>query len=490
MVNGRWEEEKCVKVRTRAPFVLAGVIIVMLLLSFYSLTVYRDRLGATLRQKVQTDLARANAQSVLLFNSMMDDYFTQLDTVALFCAGNSGLEAEEVSRLIKSCNEGNHYMRLAVAAPDGMLYAGDGVMRDISSMDYFQRAMKGERVISDVYRSGETLEDVIVLAEPIRRGGEIIAVACARYDVNMFTQLMGNSQFQGHGATMVMQKDGRMVSSYEGMENFSNFYQALEQMDFRGGDTLDSLRRRIQNDESGLFTYFRNGKERYLYFSPTGSHDYIMISLVMAEPMERELAVISEQAYGLVLKNILIYSVIFLCCWGISITVRAIIRSNMRDPLTQVYNKAGTRAAVEQLIRHQAADRHHACLFLDLDNFKLVNDCYGHEAGDKLLQDVTGILVDNFRKTDVIGRFGGDEFIVWMNGTSLENAQKKAEKLVRQLRNLGGIAVSASVGLAAYPDHGGSYGEVLHNADQALYIAKKGGKNMCHVFTPEKTEGD
>lgn len=476
------------KVKTRAPFILAAVIIAMLLLSFYSLTVYRERLGDTLRQKVQSDLAKANAQSVLLFNNMIDSYFTQLDTVALFCAGNSGMNQEEVSRLIKSCNEGNRYMRLGVATLEGVLYAGDGIMRDISGMDYFKRAVQGERVISDVYRSGETEEDVIVLAEPVRRDGKIVATVNARYDVKMFTRLMGNSQFEGNGATMVMQKDGRMVSSYEGMEAYPTLYQALEKMDFSGADTLDSLRRRIQNGESGLFTYSRDGRYRYLYFSPTGCHDYTMISLVMAEPLERELGDISEQAYLLVIKNVLFYTVIFLCCWGISVTVRAIIRSNMRDPLTQVYNKAGTRVAVEQILRHQGADKRHACLFMDLDNFKLVNDCYGHEAGDKLLQDVTGILLDNFRKTDVIGRFGGDEFVIWMNGTSLENAEKKAAALCEKLRDVGGVTVSASVGVAGMPDHGHSYAEVLHNADKALYIAKKGGKDMCHVFTPDNGE--
>lgn len=476
------------KFHTRAPFLLAGLIVAMLLLSLYSLTSYREKLGDTLREKVMSDMEKANAQSVLLFNNMLSEHFTQLETVALFCSSHADLHPEQIVRLVKSCNEGNQYARLGIVGLDGIVYTGDGVIWDVSGRDYFQRAAKGERVISDVYVSDETGADVIVLADPIRKDGEIIAVVCARYDVDLFTQLMGSSQFEGSGATMVIQKDGRVVSSYDGLENFSTFYEALEEMDFSGGDTLEALQRRIENGERGFFSYSKNGKGRYIYFSPTGYRDYAMISLALAEPMEEQLHRISEQAFFLVLKNVLIYSVILVCCWGIFISVRQLIKINLRDPLTRVYNKAGAHAAVDQILRHQVEAIHHVCLFIDLDNFKSVNDCYGHEAGDKLLQDVTEILADSFRKTDVIGRFGGDEFIVWMNGASMNSAMKKAGALCENLQSVGGIPVTASIGVAGYPEHGKTYTEVLHHADQALYQAKKAGKNMYSVYVPENEE--
>lgn len=476
------------KFHARAPFLLAGLIVVMLLLSLYSLTSYRESLGNSLREKVMSDMEKANAQSVLLFNNMLTDYFTQLETVALFCASNADLHPEEIARLVKSFNDGNQYARLGLVGLDGIVFTGDGVIWDVSDRNYFRRAAAGERVISDVYVSDETGAAVIVLAEPIRKDGEIIAVVCGRYDVDTFTQLMGSSQFDGNGATMVIQKDGRVVSSYDGLESFDTFYEALEQMDFSQSDTLETLQRRIQNGEQGFFSYSRNGKDRYIYFSPTGYHDYTMVSLALAEPMEEQLHSISEQAFLLVLKNVLIYSVILICCWGIFISVRQLIKSNLRDPLTRVYNKAGAHTAVDQLLRHQVDDIHHTCLFIDLDNFKSVNDCYGHEAGDQLLQDITDILSDSFRKTDVIGRFGGDEFIVWMNGAPMDSAVKKAGALCENLRNVGGIPVSASIGIAGYPEHGASYSEILHHADQALYQAKKAGKNMYFVYVPDDSE--
>lgn len=476
------------KFHTRAPFLLAGLIVAMLLLSLYSLTSYREQLGGSLRQKVMSDMEKANAQSVLLFNNMLSDYFTQLETVSLFCASNADVHPEEIVRLVKSYNEGNQYARLGLVGLDGIVYAGDGVIWDVSGRKYFQRAARGEKVISDVHVSDETVAEVIVLAEPVRKDGEIIAVVCGRYDVETFTHLMGSSQFEGNGATMVIQKDGRVVSSYEGLENFSTFYEALEQMDFSGSDTLESLKRRIQNDERGFFAYSKNGKDRYIYFSPTGYHDYTMVSLALAEPMEEQLHSISEQAYLLVLKNVLIYSVILACCWGIFISVRQLIKINLRDPLTRVYNKAGAHAAVERILRHPDCGSHHACLFIDLDNFKSVNDCYGHEAGDKLLQDVTEILADSFRKTDIVGRFGGDEFIVWMNGAPMDSAVKKAGALCESLRNVGGIPVSASIGIAGFPEHGKSYAEILHHADEALYQAKKAGKNMYSIYFAENEE--
>lgn len=472
--------------KTRAPFWLAGIIIVMLALSIHSLVTYRQQLEGTLSAKIQTDMENATKQSILLFNRMIHDHFTQLDTVALFCAANYD-DDEQVAQLIQSCNDGNQYLRMGVAGPDGVLYLGDGILREISDQAFFQRALSGERIISDVYHSGEIDADVIALAEPIQKDGEIIGVACARYDVDMFTQLLSTSQFDGHGATLVMQKNGRMVSGYDGLENFGTFFDALASMDFHGADTLDSLRRRVAGDESGFFSYSKNGKDRYLYFSPTGLNDYVMISLVMADAMDRQLIAISREAFVLMAKNVVFYCVIMLCCWGISVAVREIIRCNQRDQLTQAYNKAGARSAVDQLL-HRESGRTHACLFLDLDNFKSVNDCYGHEAGDRLLQNVTAVLMDSFRKSDVVGRFGGDEFVVWMTGARQEHAEKKAALLCQRLQNADGIPVSASIGIAVCPEHGKNYMEVVRNADKALYTAKKAGKNTYHVYSPEDGE--
>ncbi|MFT6924663.1 MAG: diguanylate cyclase (GGDEF)-like protein/PAS domain S-box-containing protein [Psychromonas sp.] len=130
-----------------------------------------------------------------------------------------------------------------------------------------------------------------------------------------------------------------------------------------------------------------------------------------------------------------------------------------------------------------------ALLFLDLDRFKAVNDTLGHDMGDLLLIDVAQRLRNCGRKSDLVSRFGGDEFTLILGG--LKNTQcveRVAQKILRELSEpflLGGqnIYITPSIGITLYPEDGKDSGMLLKNADQAMYSAKEKGRNCYHYFT-------
>ena len=125
-----------------------------------------------------------------------------------------------------------------------------------------------------------------------------------------------------------------------------------------------------------------------------------------------------------------------------------------------------------------------AVMFLDLDNFKVVNDSLGHDVGDKLLQEVALRLRDCLRKSDVISRLGGDEFTILLpNLHSSRNAETAADKILETLRDpfvIEGLemVVRASIGISLFPDHGDDPDLLLKRADKAMYMAKKMGRNQ------------
>jgi diguanylate cyclase (GGDEF)-like protein len=130
-----------------------------------------------------------------------------------------------------------------------------------------------------------------------------------------------------------------------------------------------------------------------------------------------------------------------------------------------------------------------ALLFMDLDGFKQVNDTLGHANGDLLLQEVAGRLLEVTRSSDVLARIGGDEFTFILNniGTQ-ENAQMVANKIIETLCkpfSLGGSAASigGSIGIAMYPDDGAESETLLNKADEAMYLAKRNGKNNCKFYS-------
>ena len=162
-----------------------------------------------------------------------------------------------------------------------------------------------------------------------------------------------------------------------------------------------------------------------------------------------------------------------------------------RDPLTRLLNKASTQSAIEELLGGTDGGGLSALLVLDLDNFKAVNDNYGHLYGDAVLTKVAQELKRFFRAQDVIGRIGGDEFVVFLQNIPGEDTVRtRCGQLVAALRDLleqtvPGRNVSCSVGAALCPTHGTGYNDLFRHADEALYTSKKKGKNTYTVYDPK-----
>jgi diguanylate cyclase (GGDEF)-like protein len=127
-------------------------------------------------------------------------------------------------------------------------------------------------------------------------------------------------------------------------------------------------------------------------------------------------------------------------------------------------------------------------LYIDVDNFKVVNDCYGHDAGDVLLQTIAQRIKKNCRATDSAARLGGDEFAILISGVSKEKSQSTAEKILEKASepieiDSYTLHVSLSIGIAHYPDTANNIDELLEQADQAMYRAKKSGKARYFQFS-------
>jgi diguanylate cyclase (GGDEF)-like protein len=163
------------------------------------------------------------------------------------------------------------------------------------------------------------------------------------------------------------------------------------------------------------------------------------------------------------------------------------------DSLTDVLSR---RRFQEQLEQQLADTRRYgtpaALLFVDMDDFKSVNDRFGHAAGDKVLAGVAALLRGRLRDSDSLGRIGGDEFVVLLPHTDREQAEAVAGQLLKAIATqptvLGEkeIRSAASIGIALLSDHGQTLEEVLAHADDAMFAAKAAGHNTFRVYDPER----
>lgn len=166
----------------------------------------------------------------------------------------------------------------------------------------------------------------------------------------------------------------------------------------------------------------------------------------------------------------------------------------MRDTVTGLMNRQFFEGALQQqLALAERTGRSLALLFLDIDDFKAINDTRGHLAGDAVLKEAAGLVQRGVRECDVVARYGGEEFVVLMPGTDAERAAVLAERVRRSIaaHNCYGadasLRITISGGIAAYPEHARSAAELIHHADHALYRAKSTGKNSVCLFREESS---
>jgi diguanylate cyclase (GGDEF)-like protein len=161
------------------------------------------------------------------------------------------------------------------------------------------------------------------------------------------------------------------------------------------------------------------------------------------------------------------------------------------DALTALPNRAGISTYLVDFLESRGEDPGQlALLFLDLDQFKDINDSLGHQLGDQLLCEIPRRLSAVLRRRDFIGRHGGDEFLIAVHRDDREQVEQLAINILRSLD--GGFAIedhrlfiSGSIGIAYYPESGQSVSELIQNADTALFKAKSSGRNQYAVFTRE-----
>jgi diguanylate cyclase (GGDEF)-like protein len=202
---------------------------------------------------------------------------------------------------------------------------------------------------------------------------------------------------------------------------------------------------------------------------PGGNAGALCAGFTRAPRLERELLLWTAESYA---------AVTALCLEGSGL-LGALVQASQEDELTGCLNYAGVRATIDrEIARSERNGQALSCCFVDLDGFKRVNDRHGHLVGNRVLAVVARELRQGIRRSDVIGRYGGDEFVVVLPETDDAVAVRLAQRLRREVALATGIVVrdeiAASIGVAEWSP-GGSADELLERADQALRAAKEAG---------------
>lgn len=391
--------------------------------------------------KNTVELLRSNVQQQSYhFEAVIDLQFNTLEVAASYIGMQpQRLTAEQMEDVLQSLSSTDTFGRTMLILPDGTGYTSDGITTQVKDRAYFITAMSGERALSNPISSSVDGDNKVVLAVPVRRNGEVTAVLGGSYDVGALSNLLFADIYDGKGYSFIVTADGSVVSSGTTYADWSgrNFFDAYGKVKYSKG-SLEQMREDFQERSGGSIIVDNQGVGSYLAYEPLDCNDWVLCYVVSEED--------AKSSYVFITHYELLLGLAFL------VGVGALL------------------------------------LMVDLDHFKEINDTYGHATGDLVLKKAAQVLRGVFRETDIVGRVGGDEFMVFLkNVGNPEVVQRLMSTLNSRIRavtvdDLPEETLSCSIGAAFYPRHGKDFTLLYENADRALYEAKRAGRNGHAVF--------
>lgn len=427
------------------------------------------------------------------FSIVIETQFGHLEGIAAYLGEQEELISENTLALTSKLTEHSGLLRLFILRPDGSGCVSDGTTTNVSSRAYFQRSIKGERALSDPLESVIANANVIALSVPIYdKEGNIVGVLAGAYNVTELNELLFEDLYDGEGYSIIVGSDGELIS-IDSQKAYATknttFFEYYGELLFESKDSIDIVREDFLAQRADCLKTRRGRDVRYLVYTPLGLKDWMLCYVVPVSSAQSAFSFITF--YELLLSAALALSVLllFTAFWLLNRKHQTKLLKKMQtDSLTELLNKESTESIISKWLSGNECFDLQALLMLDLDRFKQINDTYGHAAGDEVLRQASKIIRDEFRETDIIGRIGGDEFIILMKNVRCEDTiTHHVEKVCQRFCNMEldeirGQAVSCSIGAAYAPHHGCTFQELYEKADIALYQAKSSGRNGYALY--------
>ena len=458
----------------------------MIFFSFHERTTVSRQTLMSLRSNVEQQCAH--------FNAIIDIQFESLETLAEFASPQEDFRDEETMALANAIVSSSDFSHILLIQSDGIGFANDGAITNVSRRNYFLRALTGARSVSDPLSSSVDSQTKVVLAVPITgTDGQVRGVVGGAYNIGQLSKFLFSALYQGAGYPILLTSSGQLIStSAESLPaGYADFFDYCGSMELLDGADPEQLRQHFTDGTSGYFVARNDGEIRYTVYQPAGlGNGWMMCYTVTSQEAGSDYNFIIQDVFYLGVAVLLGVLCLLVTVLHLSLRERRrLLRQAQTDPLTGLLNRSSTVECVTDWLTGSGC--HGALMMLDLDNFKEINDAWGHQAGDAILALTADLLRAHFRQSDVVGRIGGDEFMVLMKDVSSRSVvEQHMRRLCEEFRLLTHpdypqITLSCSVGAAMAPNQGRTFEELYAHADRALYCAKHRGKDSCSIYTED-----
>ena len=409
---------------------------------------------------------------------------------------SSDILSDENMDLLVSMAENTDFERTALIESDGTAHYDNGLEKNVTQRRYFRESMKGQESLSDPLESSVDQETRVILSVPIRHNGRVAAVLGGSYNITTLSRMLFNDVFNDAGYSLIVTKEGEIIA-YDGEPSYykitygDNFFNFYKDRTLLSENSLKNVKEDFYAGKDGLIK-IRNGSDResdqYLAYTRLGMNDWMICYVIPVSDAQSSYSFIkSYESIFLSVFCILVLLLVFYIIHSTHKKNEELLKSAQTDGLTGTLNKRATETRINEILEHLPQEKG-TFIILDVDKFKEVNDHYGHAVGDIVLSTLGQTFRNYFRENDVVGRIGGDEFIIYMRKTeSREGSVARVQALAENIRKLSftemnGQHVTISIGIAFAPEHGTCYMDLYKNADTALYETKQNGRDGYSLF--------
>lgn len=475
----------------------ATVIGIFLIAVVIGLLVFFYGIQRSVEKRSKTTMMNNVSRQSEHLKTILNLQYQYLDGVAEEIGKSGQLISKNNTNMLKSIAKHIDFELMALIEPDGTAYYTNGLVKNVSHRRYYKEGISGKRTLSDPLDSSVSGSTRVVLGVPVYHNKKVIGILGGSYDVTALSRMLFEDLFDGKGCSMIIAQSGEVIafegdSSYWNIDYRDNFFKYCNKWMIKDNVTAKKIKQDFKESKENLVmadSKKQGTKRHYFAYMTMGINNWTLCYAIPEQAAQQPYDFIEH--YELIFMIVFIIFVILLIIYIVYENHRRnkeLIKYAQTDALTGLYNKETTKQRTDQLLTEDK-EENHAFMILDMDSFKQINDVYGHAVGDVILQKFGKLLKDIFREGDILGRIGGDEFVVIMkNIQTKEAAVKKAGELLAKtqgykINELKGKNISISIGISMYPNNGDCYMDLYKQADQALYQAKRSGKAKVCIYS-------
>lgn len=470
---------------------LTGILVVSVLF-------YIDNLNENFEREVFRTLEEVSLQEAMAIETEIQRKQDMLSDMSHIMEIDMNAEPGDILECIHTqlqpIVEENGLSSMGIAFGDGKAYSTSGEIMDVKDQEFYRRACSGESVLSGRITLNQTTDYVNVYATPMynEENGEVMGVLYATYNMRNFRSTMEIPSFQGEGYFYMVDAKGDTVvdsSHATSFQNMKNIFTSIEEADVKNAVAVNELQQLMEQCEAGRIV-FRNHVDNYLYCYPLAVNDWYLMTVVPVNIVDTQMNVVVRNTIIL----IMVLAGIFIAMILLLVNQYRKKQSELKtlayvDPVTGGDTFAKFQRDYEQTVRG-CTNVSFALLSLDLNRFKVINDMYGSEEGNRILQNMDRIWKEIFREYEYCGHRMADRFVVLLTYQSREELELRIREYRKLLRETTKNRYNLSLRIGVYQLQGmkESFSTAYSRAMMAFAVAKDSEKHFYAFYNEEMEE--